>query len=94
MNTINVQKVTTTIDKAIEELQNGLNPDQLSVEDKAELTEEVEDVLKLALKLKLQYQQRRMKDLMTALDETDADVDKIQATADAIGKALDLIKAA
>ncbi|MFK7946034.1 MAG: hypothetical protein AB8G11_00475 [Saprospiraceae bacterium] len=95
MNNIDVNKVTTTIDTAIKELQEGLNPDLLSKEDKVELIEDVEDVIKLALKIKLQYQQRRMNDLMNALDnDENVDIDRIQTTSDAIGKALDLIKAA
>jgi hypothetical protein len=95
MNNIDVNKVTSTIDTAIKELQEGLKPDLLSKEDKAELIEEVEDVIKLALKIKLQYHQRRLNDLMNALDnEENVDIDKVQATSDAIGKALDLVKAA
>lgn len=89
-NNIDINKVTTTIDTAIEELKNGLNPNLLSEEDKEELIEEAEEVIKLALKVKLQYQQRRMNDLMNELDNDNVDVEKIQATSDAIGKALDI----
>ena len=94
-NIIDVNKVTTTIDTAIEELKNGLNPNKFSQDEKVELKAELEDVMKLTLKVKLQYQQERMTDLMNALDNDEAvDVEEIMLTSNAIDQALNSIKAA
>lgn len=57
MDNINLDKVLNTIDTTIEELKNGLKPELLSTEDKAELNEDIDDIIKLAIKIKLQYQQ-------------------------------------
>jgi hypothetical protein len=94
MEKVNPIEVLNTLDGAIERLEKNYNPNLLNDEELKIVDEKFEDIIKLALKVKLQYQQRRMNDLMNALDnDKNVDVDKIQATSDAIGKALDLIAA-
>jgi hypothetical protein len=94
MEKVNPIEVLNTLDGAIERLEKNYNPNLLNDEELKIVDEKFEDIIKLALKVKLQYQQRRMNDLMNALDnDKNVDVDKIQVTSDAIGKALDLIAA-
>lgn len=92
MNNIDVHKVTNALDGAIERLEKNYNPNLLEDEELQVVDEKLDDVIKLALKVKLQYQQRRMNDLMNALDnDKNVDIEKMQATSDVIGKALDLV---
>ncbi len=92
MEKVNPIEILNTLDGAIEHLEKNYNPNLLEEEELQVVDEKLEDVIKLALKVKLQYQQRRMKDLMNALDnDKNVDVEKIQATSDVIGKALDLM---
>lgn len=92
MEKINPIDVLNTLDGAIERLEKNYNPNLLKEEELQVVDEKLEEVIKLALKVKLQYQQRRMNDLMNALDnDKNVDVEKIQATSDVIGKALDLV---
>lgn len=92
MEKINPIEVLNTLDGAIERLEKNYNPNLLEDKELQVVDEKLEEVIKLALKVKLQYQQRRMNDLMNALDnDANVDIEKIQATSDVIGKALDLV---
>ena len=87
MANINVDKVLNTIDTTIEELKNGLKPELLSTEDKVELNEDIDDIIKLAIKIKLQYQQRQLENLIKSLDDDKVDILQIKATSLELEKA-------
>lgn len=87
---INVNQVLQTIDTTIEELKNELNPNLLTEEDKVELNDDIDEVIKLALKAKLIYQQRQLANLIKSLDDDNVDIKNVKATSMEIGKAFRL----
>lgn len=80
-NPIDVNKVLNTIDNTIAELQQGIQPSQLSNASKSTLQKDMSRVIRLALKIKLQNQQRQIEGLIKALDSNeDLDLEKLQET--------------
>lgn len=88
---INVDEVLTTIDTSIQELKDGIQPDLLSKADKTEIKSSLSRVIRLAIKVKLEYQQQRIKDLILTLESDETiDIDKMKNISDKVEKALDL----
>ena len=80
-NPINITKVLNSIDTTISELKEGINPSTLTNNSKSALKEDMSRVIRLALKIKLQHQQRQIEGLINALDNNeDLDLAKLQET--------------
>lgn len=80
-NPIDITKVLNSIDTTISELEEGINPSVLTDKSKSALKEDMSRVIRLALKIKLQHQQRQIEGLINALDSNeDLDLEKLQET--------------
>ena len=77
---INPTEVLSTLDNAIEALENGYQPELLTAEAQERVDKKFDEVIKLALKVKLQYQQRRLEKLIQSLENDDVDVMQVKAT--------------
>jgi ribosome assembly protein YihI (activator of Der GTPase) len=88
---INPTEVLNTLDTAIEALENGYQPELLTEEEQKRVDKKFDDVIKLALKVKLQYQQRRLEKLIQSLDNDDVDVMQVKATSMKIENAFNII---
>jgi len=60
MGKINVNEVLKTFDHAINELEEGFQPELLTKSEQVTVENEFNEVIRLALKVKLQYQQRKI----------------------------------
>jgi len=88
-NPIDVNKVLNTIDTTISELKAGIQPSTLSHTSKSTLKKDMSRVIRLALKIKLQHQQRQIEGLIEALDTNeDLDLEKLQETTHQLDVAL------
>jgi len=74
---INITEVLNTFDTAINELKKGLQPELLTEKERLTIDEELDDVIRLALKVKLQYQQGKIERLIQSLEE-DKELDLVQ----------------
>ncbi|MEZ4885948.1 MAG: hypothetical protein R3E32_14535 [Chitinophagales bacterium] len=80
-NPIDINKILNTIDTTISELKEGIQPSILSNTSKSALKKDMSRVIRLALKIKLQHQQRQIEGLIEALDTNeDLDLEKLQET--------------
>jgi hypothetical protein len=74
---INVTEVLNTFDTAMNELEKGLQPELLTEKERLTIDKELDDVIRLALKVKLQYQQGKIERLIQSLEE-DKELDLVQ----------------
>lgn len=88
---INPTEVLSTLDNAIEALENGYQPELLTAEEQERVDKKFDEVIKLALKVKLQYQQRRLEKLIQSLENDDVDVMQVKATSMKIENAFNII---
>ena len=92
---INVREVLSTFDTAIGDLEKGFNPELLSKSEQINIDKELKDVIRLGLKVKLQYQQRKIENLIKSLDENqEIDLVKIQLMSNELEKVLKISEAA
>ena len=86
---INVTAVLNTFDTAMNELEKGFQPELLTKQERLTVDKELNDVIRLALKVKLQYQQRKIETLIKSLDENkDIDLIEIQMMSNELERVL------
>jgi hypothetical protein len=83
-----------TLDNAISKLEKGYQPELLTELEQEYIDNKLNDTIKLALKVKLQYQQRRLEKLIKSLDNEDVDVMQVKATSMKIEQAFKVEAAA
>lgn len=89
---LNIRAVLFTLDNSIEQLEEGLNPVSLSNKEQATIDEALKDVIRLGLKIKLQYQKRKIDNIIKSLDEDDGiDLIKIQLINSELDRVLKII---
>lgn len=88
MTKINVDNVLNTITTTIDELKESINPEVLSKDDKTEIKHSLSKVIRLAIKVKLQYQQKRISNLIQELENETTDIDKMKRLSDKVEAAL------
>jgi hypothetical protein len=88
MNNVDVDNVLNTITTTIDELKESINPEVLSKDDKTEIKHSLSKVIRLAIKVKLQYQQKRISNLIQELENETTDIDKMKRLSDKVEAAL------
>ena len=89
---IDVDKVIATMDEAIFELKEGLNPKLLSEDDKKAIQKDLDEVIKLTLKIKLQSQQEKLSEIITAIDKNTLNSNLLNQTTQELEAILSNIK--
>lgn len=88
---INVQEVLSTFNIALDKLEKDFHPSLLSKTERAEVDKSLTDVIRLGLKVKLQYQQRKIESLIQSLEKNQAiDLTKIQLMSKELERVLKL----
>ena len=94
-NRVNIKEVLSTFDKAMNTLEKSFKPELLTQDEQNSVNIELNDAIRLGLKVKLQYQQRRIANLIKSLDEnTEIDLVKIQVISNELDKVLKMNEAA
>ena len=92
---INVTEVLSTFDTAINTLEEKFEPKLLSNQEQINVGKELDSVIRLGLKVKLQYQQRKIETLIKSLEENpELDLVRLQLISNELGKALKMSEAA
>lgn len=92
---INAKEVLSSFDKAINKLEKDFQPQLLSNKEKINVGKELNEVIRLGLKVKLQYQQRKIDALIKSLDgNQEIDLVKIQLMSNELERVLRTSEAA
>lgn len=94
-NRVNIKEVLSTFDKAMNTLEESFKPELLTQDEQKSVNIELNEAIRLGLKVKLQYQQRKIANLIKSLDEnTEIDLVKIQVISNELDKVLKMNEAA
>lgn len=92
---INVPKVLSTFDEAINTLEKKFQPELLTGQEQLNVDKALKEVIRLGLKVKLQYQQRKIEVLIRSLESNqDIDLIKLQLMSNELEKVLKMNDAA
>ena len=92
---INIKEVLSTFDTAINKLEENFQPQLLSNQAQIRIDNELKNTIRLGLKVKLQYQQRKIQALIQSLEENqEMDLIKIQLMSNELDRVLKMNKAA
>ncbi len=92
---IDVNSVLSTVDTAIDKLEENFQPSLLSQKELINVDNELKNVIRLGLKVKLQYQQRKIEILIKSLDENqEVDLVQLQLISNELDRVLKINKAA
>lgn len=76
-------------------MEKGFKPELLSKSEQINVNKELNEVIRLGLKVKLQYQQRKIETLIKSLDENqEPDLVKIQLMSNELERVLKISEAA
>ena len=92
---INVKEVLSTFDNALNQLEKNFKPKLLSNQELISVDNELKNVIRLGLKVKLQYQQRKIETLIKSLEENhEVDLIKLQLMSNELDRVLKMSEAA